>query len=91
MFRRMNLKARRPLTIMMAIVLLVSLSSCHTAGKPTGTLKVDDAYATAGTFKVTNGELWNELRWSAKDILDEKIVEVVLPKFASKYLYKLKF
>ena len=81
MFRRMNLKTRRPLTIMMAIVLLVSLSACTTAGKPTGQLKVDDEYATAGNFKITNGELWNELRWSAKDILDQKIVEVILEDY----------
>ena len=81
MFRRMNLKTRRPFTIMMAFVLLVSLSACSTAGKPTGKLNVDDEYAAAGEFKITNGELWNELRWSSKDILDEKVIEVVLQDY----------
>lgn len=81
MFRRMNLKTRRPFTIMMAFVLLVSLSACSTAGKPTGKLKVDDEYAAAGEYKITNGELWNELRWSAKDILDEKVIEVILKDY----------
>ena len=78
MFRKMNLTSRRVMSLLTAFVLLISLSACNTAGNPTGGLKVDEDYVTAGNFKITNGELWDELRWSSKEILDEKIKEVIL-------------
>ena len=59
-------------------VLLISLSACTSAGYPVGKLDTEEVYARAGNFTVTKGELWNELRWSASDVLNDKIEEVVI-------------
>lgn len=84
MFRKKNLTSRRVMSLLSSFVLLISLTSCNTAGKPTGGLQVNEDYAAAGDYKVTNGELWDELRWSSKDILDKKINEVILKDYIEK-------
>lgn len=84
MFKKFNLKSRRIFLLIVSFVLLISLSSCGGAGNPLGKLNPDEIYASAGKYSVTNQELWNELKWSAKDVLDEKITEVVLKDYFTK-------
>ena len=71
-------KIRRLFLISTFFVLLISLSACTSAGYPVGKLDTEEVYARAGNFTVTKGELWNELRWSASDVLNDKIEEVVI-------------
>lgn len=78
MLRNLNLKSRRVFALFIIFVLLITLSACSSAGSPVGKLDTDTIYAQAGKYSVTKGELWNELKWSSKDILDQKITEVVL-------------
>lgn len=84
MFRNLNLKSRRIMSLIISFVLLISLTACGGAGNPTGTLKVDEVYAKAGNYEITKGQLWDELRWSAIDILEDKIIEVVLQDYTAK-------
>lgn len=84
MFKKLNLKSRRLFLFLSLFVLLISLSSCRTAGHPSGKLPVDDVYAKAGNDQVTVGQLWNELRWSANTILTDKINEAVMKEYYHK-------
>lgn len=69
---------RRLLTATMSCVLMISLSSCSGAGKSYGNIDTDGIYAQSGSYTVTNGELWNELRWSASSKLSSQIENVVV-------------
>lgn len=84
MFKKLNFKSRRLFLIISFFVLLISLSACSSAGSPYGKLPVDEVYTSAGKYTVTKGELWNELKWTAKDILTEKITEVVMKDYVQK-------
>lgn len=84
MIKRLKIKSQRLFILLMGAVLLISLSACGGAGNPTGKLNVDDVYAQAGKYSVTYGELWNELKWSSKTVLDEKIREIVLNPYYRK-------
>ncbi|MDE7100576.1 MAG: hypothetical protein K2O05_01835, partial [Anaeroplasmataceae bacterium] len=65
-------------------MLLISLSSCKTAGSPSGKLPTDEIYVQAGEDKVTVGELWNELKWSSSTVLTSKIEEAVTKEYYNK-------
>ena len=69
---------RRLLTATMSCVFIISLSSCSGAKNNYGNLDVDSIYATSGNYSVTNGDLWNELKWSASSKLNEQIENVIL-------------
>lgn len=84
MLKNLNLKSRRLFTLLIGFVLLISLSACSTAGHPTGKLDTDAIYAKAGDYSVTNGELWNELKWNSSTILTSKFEEVVLKDYMTK-------
>ena len=71
---------RRLLTAAMASVLMITLSSCSGATNTYGSLDSEAVYATAGDFKVTNGELWDELKWSSNSVLTSSIEEVIINK-----------
>lgn len=84
MMKKCNLKARRILLIVSFFVFLVSLTSCRTAGELNGNLNVNDTYVQAGNYKVTKGELWNELKWYADDIVSSKFEEVIVKEYLEK-------
>jgi len=75
---------RRLLTAAMASVLMITLSSCSGATNTYGSLDSEAVYATAGEgekkFTVTNGELWDELKWSSNSVLTSSIEEVIINK-----------
>ena len=75
--------ARRTCTAAMASALVIGLASCSGATITYGKLNKNDVYATAGDsdFKITVGELWDELQWSSKDVLDNQIKVVVLQEY----------
>ncbi|MDE6407273.1 MAG: hypothetical protein K2K50_01535, partial [Anaeroplasmataceae bacterium] len=84
MFKKLKSKSRRLSLIASFFVLIIALSGCSSAGKPTGNLDKDAVYLSAGDQKVTKGELWNELRWSASSVLTDKITEVVMKDYVEK-------
>lgn len=75
---------RRLFTAAMASVLMITLSSCSGATNTYGSLDSEAVYATAGEgekkFTVTNGELWDELKWSSNSVLTSSIEEVIINK-----------
>ena len=84
MMKIWNLKTRRILLIVSFFVFLLSLTSCRTAGDLVGNLKVDDVYVQAGDYKVTKGELWNELKWYADDEIKSKFENVIVSEYYDK-------
>ncbi|MCR5112859.1 MAG: hypothetical protein K6A63_02855 [Acholeplasmatales bacterium] len=75
--------ARRTCTAAMASAFVIGLASCSGATNTYGNLNKNDVYATAGSsdFNITVGELWDELQWSSKDVLDNQINVVILQKY----------
>ncbi|MDE6655783.1 MAG: hypothetical protein K2J85_02195, partial [Anaeroplasmataceae bacterium] len=84
MLKKLKSKSRRLCLLASFFVLIITLSGCSTAGKPIGNLDKDTVYLSAGDQKVTKGELWNELRWSANSVLSDKITEVVMKDYVEK-------
>ncbi len=84
MLKKLNFKSRRMFLVISFFVLLITLTSCKSAGHPSGNLPVDKVYAKAGADQVTVGELWNELKWNSYDVLTEKITEVVMKDYQNK-------
>ncbi|MBQ3253168.1 MAG: hypothetical protein IJA65_01310 [Acholeplasmatales bacterium] len=80
MSKKINKTPRRLLTATMSLALLISLSSCSGATNTVGKLNSKEVYAEAGKYSVTNGELWNELKWDSTALLEEQINNVVLNK-----------
>ena len=72
-----NQMSRRLLTVTMSSVLMLSLASCSNSDNH-AKFNENETYATSGSYTVTTGELWNELKWSASDILESQIENVVL-------------
>jgi len=73
-----NKKAKRTCSAIMLGALAITLSSCSGA---TNTMVPDYAgktYVSSGDYTITNGELWDELKWSASSVLESKIQEVVI-------------
>ncbi len=76
-----KLKAKRALTVTMSLALTITLSACSGATNNYGSLDKDETYASVGDYSVTYGELWDELKWSAQDLLSEQINNVALNKY----------
>lgn len=57
---------------------ILGLASCSKTS--TSGIGYDDIYAstTDGKYSITNGELWEELKWSSNDVISEKLKDVVL-------------
>lgn len=72
-----NKKMRRLSTAMVVSALAITLTSCSGATNKYGTLDNKATYATIGDYSITNGELWDELQWSAIDVLDSQIQNVI--------------
>jgi len=73
-----NKKTRRLSAAMVTCALAITLTSCSGATNKYGSLDEKATYATVGDYSLTNGELWNELQWDAKDVLDTQIANVIL-------------
>ena len=73
-----NKKMRRLSTAAVACALTITLASCSAATNKYGNLDKNETYASVGDYKITNGELWDELQWNAKDVLDTQIYNVIL-------------
>ena len=84
MMKKFNFKTRRILLFVSFFVFLVSLTSCKTAGNPTGKLDVEKTYVKSGEYQVSVGELWDELRWNATAELTSKFDEVVISEHFDK-------
>lgn len=77
-------KMRKMVTATMVSAFAIGLASCRGAKDNTGTINTDEVYATVGDFKVTYGDIWNELKWSTHEVLEEQITNVVLNKFINR-------
>ena len=73
--------SRRALTATMSLVFMISLSSCSGAVNTDGNIDSSKVYASAGDYKITYGELWNELQWSSSSVVDQQVETVVLDKY----------
>lgn len=76
--KKSNKIPRRLLTVTMSCVFMISLSSCSGATNSYGNLDREGVYATSGAYSVTNGELWDELKWSSSTKLDTQITNIIL-------------
>ena len=74
-----KLKLKSIATLGIAALSVLALTSCkHTSYK---SISYDEVYATSGNYSITNGELWNELKWSSYDILGDKLERAVLADY----------
>ena len=71
---------RRVCSAALASTLIIALSSCGSSDN-TGKLDLNKIYAEAGEYKLSYGELWNELKWQSKDVLKEQVNVVVLQNY----------
>ena len=77
MRKNMTKTPRRLLTATMGFVFMISLSACKNNTESV-VLDKEATYATAGDITVTNGDLWNELKWQAHAKLESQVYNVVL-------------
>ena len=73
--------SRKALAATMSLVFMISLSACSGAVNTNGKIDANEVYAKAGDFKITYGELWNELKWNSSSVVDQQIETVVLDKY----------
>lgn len=78
--KRLKLQLRRLFCVVMTFVFIISLSSCGSKNV-TGGLDLDATYATLGNYSITNGELWDELKWDANDYINEKIEDAIVAEY----------
>ncbi|MGM9970419.1 MAG: hypothetical protein ACI35S_08500 [Anaeroplasma sp.] len=90
MNKKNNKTPRRLLTATMSFALLISLSSCSGATNTTGKLDANEIYAQVGDYSVTNGDIWNELKWDASTVLENQITNVVLNEQINKITLVMK-
>ena len=64
-------KMRRLSTAFVGCALAITLTSCSGATNKYGSLDRNATYASIGDYKITNGELWDELQWNAIDVLND--------------------
>lgn len=75
-----KIKLKRLMIGVMSAITVVSLASCKDTS--TNTIDTSSIYAqttvNGKTYTVTNGELWNELKWNSTDFISKKINDVIL-------------
>lgn len=81
--KTLNMRIRRLICVVMIFVFTIALSSCGSSNI-TGSLDVNATYASIGNYSVTNGELWNELKWDASDYINEVIEDAVIEEYYTK-------
>lgn len=57
----------------------ISLASCKKTSYKS--IAYNDVYATSGKYSITNGELWEELKWNSYNTLGDKIERAVISKY----------
>lgn len=63
--------------IALAFLMVFALASCsHT--KVNASISGKEVYASSNGYEITNGELWNELKWGSYDTINEKIDDAIL-------------
>lgn len=78
----MNKKTmRRVVTASITSALAISLASCSAARDNHGKIDTNAIYASASDYKVTYGDLWDELKWDSAEVLENQITNVVLNKY----------
>lgn len=77
-------KSRRCLSLAMLTAFSITLASCNSYSAEYGSLDVNAVYASAGDYQITNGELWDELKWDAVDELDAQIENVIINEYSNK-------
>lgn len=70
--------AKRASAIGLASCLAIALASCSGAKNNYGSLDKKAVYAQAGDYKVTQGDLWDEMKWDASEELENQITVVKL-------------
>ena len=71
-------KAKRTCSAIMLGALAITLSSCSGATNTMVSSYAGETYASSGKYSISNGELWDELKWSASSVLESKIQEVII-------------
>lgn len=71
-------KIKSIMVLSLAGLSVLGLASCSKTS--TNSIGYDDIYAstTDGKYSITNGELWEELKWNSNDVISEKLKDVVL-------------
>ena len=70
--KTLTVQMRRLACTVLVFAFTIFLSGC--SGKQiVGSINMSEEYASLGDVSITNGELWNELKWSANDYLTEVI------------------
>ena len=82
--------SRKLMGVALSGALLISLSSCGGQKTTAGNLDSDAVYLSSGDYKVTNGELWDTLQWSASTNLTNQKDTVVLDKYVNKITAAMK-
>ena len=82
--------SRRLMGVALSGALLISLSSCGGNKTTSGNLDSDSVYLSSGDYKVTTGELWDTLQWSASTNLTNQKNTVVLDKYVNKITAAMK-
>lgn len=74
---------RRIVSLILVFAITIALCSCtNTYGRyPSGNIDVDKTYLSLGTNKVTYGDLWNELRYSTVNLLENKVEESIVDSY----------
>lgn len=79
--KTLTVQMRRLACTVLVFAFTIFLSGC--SGKQiVGSINMSEEYASLGDVSITNGELWNELKWSANDYLTEVIEKGVIASYS---------
>ena len=81
--KKKTVKPRRLLSTALGASLVIALTSCSGATNSYGDIP-KETYAKSGNYKISYKELWDELKWSADEVLEDQITNVVLQKYAKR-------
>lgn len=75
----------KPFTVLFLVVMLLfTLTSCGKKADLYKGINKDEDYLTLGDFKVTNGELYDKLKWSSASFISEKANEALIKTYLDK-------
>ena len=77
MSKKFNLSKRIKTVFLLVLMCLISISLTGCDRESYGSLNTDATYAQVGNFKVTVGEVYNELRYNAAAYINEFAVNVM--------------
>lgn len=82
--------SRRALSLAMLATFTITLAGCNANTSAYGNLDTEAVYSSAGNYKVSNGELWDELKWNAVEELTNQISNVVVNDYTTKVILAMK-